>query len=169
MIEDRNFPEKWAIGLRSPIYKSGIIIDTNNYRGITVLPVSVQRRLEFVSEAFGKNDRYNGGFLKGSGTSDNIFILNGLVERQLLLGQPLIVCYVDFSQAFDRVNRNILFYKVKKSGFTGRVIDTLQSLYAKTRYRVKHSGKLAIPSVSTSGLTKAEIRARYCFADIYTT
>ena len=81
LIEDMNFPERWAIGLRSPIYKSGIKIDTNNYRGITVLSVfekifeiSVQRRLEFVSEAFGKNDRYNGGFLKGSRTSDNIFI-----------------------------------------------------------------------------------------------
>ena len=121
MIEDRDFPERWGIGLRNPMYKSGIKIDTNNYRGITVLPVleklfeiSVQRRLEFVIEAFGKNDRYNGGFLKGSRTSDNIFILNGLVERQLSLGQPLIVCYMDFSQAFDRVNRNIIFYKVKK-------------------------------------------------------
>ena len=115
MIEDRDFPERWAIGLRSPIYKSGIKIDTNNHRGIAVLPVleksfeiSVQRRLEYVSEAFGKKDWYNGGFLKGSRTSNNIFILNGLVERQLSLGQPLIVCYVDFSQALLRVKKNRL-------------------------------------------------------------
>ena len=32
---------------------------------------------------------------------------------------------------------NILFYKIKKSGCTGRVIDTLQNLYSKTTYRVK--------------------------------
>ena len=161
VIENREFPERWAIGLRSPIYKSGMKINTKNYRGITVLPVfeklfeiSVQRRLEFVSEAFNKNDRYNGGFLKGSRTSDNIFILNGLIERQLSLGQPLIVCHVDFSQAFDNVNRNILFYKVKHSGFTGRVIDTLQNLYAKTRYHVKHNGKISDPISEHTGVNQ---------------
>ena len=86
----------------------------------TVLPVfekifeiTEQKRLEFASEAFNRNDRYNGGLLKGSRTSDNVFILNGLVQRQLPLGQPLIVCYIDFSHAFDRMNRNILFYKLR--------------------------------------------------------
>ena len=103
VIENIDFPENWAIGLRNPIYKSGIKINTSNYRGITVLPVvekifeiTVQKRLKFVSEACNRNDRYNGGFLKGSRTSDNVFIPNGLVQRQLTLGQPLIVCYIDF-------------------------------------------------------------------------
>ena len=73
--------------------------------------------MEFVSEAFRKTDRYNGGFLKGSRTTDNLFVLNGLIERQLSMGQFLIVCHIDFTQAFDRVNRNILFYKIKKSSF----------------------------------------------------
>ena len=173
VIENRDFPENWAIGLRNPIYKSGIKINTSNYRGITVLPVfekifeiTVQKRLEFVSEAFNRNDRYNGGFLKGSRTSDNVFILNGLVQRQLTLGQPLIVCYIDFSQAFDRVNRNILFYKLKKSGLTGRVIDTLQNLYTKTRYHVKYKGKISDPiheyvGVNQGGNTSPTLFRRY--------
>ena len=87
-------------------------LDTNNYRGITVLPVhekvfelAVQRRLEFVND---KADRHNGGFACGNRTSDNIFILHGLIQRQLSLGQPLIVIFVDFTKAFDLVNRNIL-------------------------------------------------------------
>ena len=76
------------------------------------------------------------------------------------------MCYVDFSQAFDRVNRNILFYKVKKSGFTGRVIDTLQSLYAKTRYHVKHNGKISDPisehvGVNQGGNTSPLLFRRY--------
>ena len=84
----------------------------------------------------------------------NIFILNGLIERQLSLDQPLIVCHVDFSQAFDNVKRNILFYKVKHSGFTGRVIDTLQNLYAKTRYDVKHDGKISDPINEHTGVNQ---------------
>ena len=84
----------------------------------------------------------------------NIFILNGLIERQLSLDQPLIVCHVDFSQAFDNVKRNILFYKVKHSGFTGRVIDTLQNLYAKTRYDVKHNRKISDPINEHTGVNQ---------------
>ena len=50
---------------------------------------------------------------------------------------------VDFTHAFDRMNRNILFYKIKKSCFTGRVIDTLQNLYTQTKYRVKYNGEIS--------------------------
>ena len=102
----------------------------------------MQKRLELVNDAFWKTDRYNGGFLKGSRTTDNLFILNGLTERELHMGQGLIVCHVDLTQAFDRANRNILFYRIKKSGCTGMVIDTLQTLYSKTRYRVQCNGEI---------------------------
>ena len=62
--------------------------------------------------AFAKVDETNGGFLKGRRTSDNIFILNGIIQKQLLLGRRLYVCFVDFSSAFDKINRHILFYKL---------------------------------------------------------
>ena len=38
------------------------------------------------------------------------------------------------------VNRDIMFFKIMKGGWTGKVIDTLRSLYNKTKYRVKYSG-----------------------------
>ena len=149
-IEMRDFPSDWTVGLRSAVHKAGIKSSPLNYRGITVLPmfeklfeILVQKRIEFIDEAFDNHDRYNGGFKKGSRTSDNIFIILGLVQRQLSLGLILILILVDFSKAFDRINRAILFYKIKKSGLRGRVIDTLINLYSKTCYRVKHQGKLS--------------------------
>ena len=152
IITTREFPEIWTTGLRSAIHKAGLKLNTKNYRGITVLPVfekifkiAVQRRLEFLRDAFDKTDRYNGGFLKGSRTSDNIYVLSSIIEQQLTLGQNLIVCHVDFSRAFNSVNRNNLFYKIKHSGLRGRVIDTLQNLYSKTSYRLKYNGKLTNP------------------------
>ena len=63
IIETREFPETWTEGLRSPIFKAGVKMETCNYRGITVLPIfekifeiTVQKRLEFVNEAFRKTD-----------------------------------------------------------------------------------------------------------------
>ena len=55
----------------------------------------------------------------------------------MIIGESQFVCFVDFSKAFDLVNRHILFYKIMKAGWTGRVIDPLRSLYSKTHYIVK--------------------------------
>ena len=109
IINNGDFIHIWAEGLRSPVFKTGEITNRNNYRGITVLSVftkifetAVNNRLNFVATAYDCGDRFNGGFTKRSMTNDNIFILQGLIERQTILGK------VDFSKAFDLVNRYIL-------------------------------------------------------------
>ena len=141
IINSRDFPNIWAEGIRTPVSKNDRITDENNYRGITVLSVftkifemAVNNVLNFVSTAYDTADRFNGGFTQGSRTSDNIFILQGLIKRQNIWGKPILMCMVDFSKAFDLVHRNILFFKLIKSGIYGKVIDTLRSLYKKTYY-----------------------------------
>ena len=86
IIESLNFPEIWAEGLRSPIFKAGQRSVVKQYRGITMLgifakifEILVHNRLVFLNEAFCKIDEFNGGFLRGSRTADNMFILNGLI------------------------------------------------------------------------------------------
>ena len=170
IIETRDFPIKWASGLRSAIFKNGKRSQVDNFRSITILPIIekifeivVYRRFAFVNEAFNETDRYNGGFLCGSRTADNIFVLNGLIERQLTLGKSLLVCFVDFSKAFDVINRNILFYKLLKNGWTGRVIDILRSLYAKRHFRVKRNGKLSPAIPNWSGVNQGGISSGLLF------
>ena len=115
------------------------------------MEVAVHKRLTFANELMREADRFNGGFIGGSRTSDNIFILRGLVQRQMIIGESLFVCFVDFSKAFDMVNRHILFYKIMKSG---RVIDTLRNLYSKTHYGVKRGGKLSPAIDSLTGVNQ---------------
>ena len=109
----------------------------------------------FVSEAFQDTDEFNGGFRKGSRTTDNTFILLGLIQRQLFLGKSLYLCMVDFSKAFDLVNRHTLFYKLMKQGYHGgRVIDTVRSLYRKTYFKVKCDGMLSTPILDQLGVNQ---------------
>ena len=147
IIEMETFPDSWAEGIGTSIHKAGARSDPNNFRGITVLPifkkiseVIVQRRLEFIDDCFLHKDKYNGDFPNDSQTIDNLYVLQSLIERQLSLGQNLIICFIDFSGAFDLMSRHVLFYKLIKSGLHGRVINTLRSLYNKTCFRVKHGG-----------------------------
>ena len=74
---------------------------------------------------------------------DNIFIPLGLAHRQLFLEKPLFLWMVDFSKAFNFVNRHILFYKLMKAGCHSKIIDTLKSLYRKAYFKVKCNGLLS--------------------------
>ena len=170
IIEKREFPESWSEGLRSAIHKSGKTNKVENYRGITILPIlekifeiAVYKRLSFVNEAFNKIDENNGGFLPGRRTADNLFILQGIIQKQLIMGKSVILCFVDFSKAFDLVNRNILFYKIMKSGWYGKVIDTLRSLYRKTSYRVKKDGWMSFLITNILGVNQGGIASGLLF------
>ena len=170
IIESREFPETWAGGLRSAVFKSGKQNIVDNFRGITILPIMekifesvVYRRLTFINETFQVYDKFNNGFISGSRTSDNLFILNGLIEKQLLMGKKLYACFIEFSKAFDLINRTILFYKLIKNGWKGKVIDTFRSLYHKTHFRVKRNGKLSPPLLSNIGVNQGGITSGLMF------
>ena len=125
--------------------------------------IAVYRRLSFVNGAFCKVDEHNGGFLNGRRTSDNLFIITGLAQRQLLLGNKLYLCFIDFSKAFDLINRSILFYKIMKLGWHGKVIDTLRSLYQKTNFRIKHQGLLSFSMRDIMGVNQGGVASGLLF------
>ena len=75
----------------------------------------------------------------------NIFI-TVLVHLKSSFMAILYRCYVDFSKAFDMINRHILFYKIMNSGWYVNVMDTMRNLYEKTFFRIKCRGKVC-PSV----------------------
>ena len=99
-------------------------------------------------------------------TADNVFILNSLIQRQIIKGENLIVCFVDFSRAFDLINRHILFYKLIKAGLHGRIVDTMRSLYAKTQFRLKRNGSLNPLLATSTGVNQGE-NASSCLLSRY--
>ena len=61
MIENKEFPEIWAKGLRCALFKSGPRLCVDSYRDITIVgifaklfEIAVNNRLCFVNEAFKK-------------------------------------------------------------------------------------------------------------------
>ena len=110
-----SFPECLSVGVITAVFKSGEKSDMSNYRGITVGPVFaklfamiIERRLASWAEEHGVKARGQSGFRKNYRTTDNIFVLRSLIEKQKQARQKggsgkLYCCFVDFKKAFDTV------------------------------------------------------------------
>ena len=128
----RGISECDSLGCRYRRHPFGIII---NYRRITVLPSVAKvldamrnNRLVFLTDILVNDDVHNGGCKKGCSATDNLLVLSSIIQRQKALRKPLFTAFIDFRKAFDSVNRTILFYKLMKSGYHGRIITILKSL-----------------------------------------
>ena len=139
VLSKEEYPTSWCEGLRIAIPKSGTDI-----RPITIEKVFpnffemiIDNRLNFINDMFNKGDKYNGGFVKDSMTQDNMLILTSCIQKQLFLGKNLYIAMVDFKKAFNFVNHSVLFYKILKSGWSGRCIRLLINMYSKIKAKVK--------------------------------
>ena len=69
------------------------------------------------------------GFRKGCGTREAISVMRLLCVRRLEFKEELIVCFVDFEKAFDRVKWTKLFEVLKKIGVDWRDRRLIMNLY----------------------------------------
>ena len=73
---------------------------------------------------------------------DNIFILNGIIDKCKEIGRPLFACFVDFKSAFDLINRSALLYKLMNQGSNGKFLAVMKSMFRNATSRVKWGGHL---------------------------
>ena len=72
--------------------------------------------------------------------------------NQLEKGKQIDSIYTDFSKAFDRVNHEILFYKLKTLGISGNLLNWLISYLSNRTQQVKFQGKISKFINVTSGV-----------------
>ena len=70
------------------------------------------------------------GFRPGMRTSNNIFVLKTLIDKQFKKGGKLYCCFVDFSKAFDTIWRKGLLAKIKSYGIDGKILNVIESQYS---------------------------------------
>ena len=85
----------------------------------------INKRIAFQSEANNSIDHNQFGFCKGCRTSDNVFIIDTLISYQKSKKKPLFITFVDFSKAFDFVNRSFLYFKLIKNGYGGKLLKII--------------------------------------------
>ena len=165
------FPTNWSEGFVVPIHKKGNINRVENYRGVTLLSVIgklftriLNNRLTQWVEDYYIYIEAQAGFRSGMGTTDNIFVLQGLITHMLNEGKRLYCGFVDFSKAFDYVNRDIIWYKLIHLGISGKMLNLIKSIYADIKSRVKYKNDLSASYDCYLGVRQGECLSPFLFA-----
>ena len=138
------FPEFWTNGLITPIFKKGDNHNLNNYRGITVLSCLGKLFTKLLNDRLTKWVEYENkltesqfGFRKGRGTIDSIFVLQGLIDILFSQGKKCYVCFIDYSKAYDLIDRTAMYTKLIKTGISSKYVNLIKSFYSQVKLAIK--------------------------------
>jgi len=124
-------PCEWSKGSLCPIYKKGDRKQCNNCRGISVLNITYKifaillyNRLSKITEP--EIRTYQMGFRPNRSTTDNIFIVRQTYEKCHEYNIDRHNIFIDFSQAFDTVNRDVIYSGLIKNNVPDKLIKLIQ-------------------------------------------
>ena len=122
-----HMPHEWVIGIIKPIYKNKYMTLMTHIttEGLPFLAVSEKLFTSLLNDRLTTYINLNemmseaqAGFRKGYSTTDQIFTLKCIVELFVCQGRRLFCTFVDYSKAFDFINRGTLWKKLSSYGIT---------------------------------------------------
>uniref|UniRef100_A0A1B0GQC6 Uncharacterized protein n=1 Tax=Phlebotomus papatasi TaxID=29031 RepID=A0A1B0GQC6_PHLPP len=145
-------PTDWKTCITIPIFKKGSKTEPKNYRGITLLSM-VQKLLtklmgRIIVQQIPMPEEQN-GFRHNRSTTDAIFIVRQLVEKSIEFDKPLFMCFVDLTQAFDRVRLEDVLTILQEHNLNVDIINVVKDLNINNQTRIRINGQLSreIPMV----------------------
>ena len=96
------------------------------------------------------------GFRENYSTTDHVFTLSCLLDILLSQKKRLYCAFIDYSKAFDRVNRSFLWQKLLNIGVSGRILTLVQDLYFKAKSRVLVGNVVSSSFPCNAGLRQGE-------------
>ena len=67
-------------------------------------------------------------FRSGRYTIDHVGSLTSIIETRIKKKSDTFVAFIDFSKAYDRIHRELLWYKLSRLGISDQFIEVLKSL-----------------------------------------
>lgn len=141
-IELGLMPSVWKKSYITPLFKSGSKLEVSNYRGIAKLNAIPKLFEKIITDCLCHQissilSPCQHGFRKLRSTATNILELTTIVNEGFVNNKQTDVIYTDFSKAFDKVNHDILLYKLSYMGFSNKAIRWLNSYLSNRTQQVK--------------------------------
>jgi hypothetical protein len=144
-FRDEVVPDDWLNAIIYPIWKKkGMRTDCNNHRGIALLSHAGKIYERIIEQRIRRNveDKlgdWQYGYRPGMGTTDLIFTLKMILEKNWEWANDKFIAFIDMEKAFDRINRNNLWKVMREDhyGIDPKLIRVVKSIHRFTRNKVK--------------------------------
>ena len=139
-----------------------------DYRGITLMSIAgkVYNRMILNRIYDPINERlrpYQAGFRRGHSCLEQIHILKRVMEAYQQRQLPLIAIFIDFSKAFDSVDREMIWKILRHYGVPVKIVSAISALYRGCSNRVRISGQLSEPFTVNTGVLQGDTLAPFLF------
>lgn len=131
-------PTAWKKSIVKPIPK-GSTIDPRlptQYRGIALLSTVykiytcvLNNRIVSYMEDNNLYAEEQNGFRQGRSCNEHIFSLTSIIRNRKIQGKQTYTAFLDAEKAFDRVDRNLLLYKLLTLGLKGHIYENIKCIY----------------------------------------
>ncbi len=169
--EAERVPEDLKNATIIPLFKGkGNRQKVNNYRGISLLSAAgkilarilLNRLNAEILNALVPEEQC--GFRKQRSTIDLIFAMRQLQEKCRERNQPLYALFVDFTKAFDSVNRQALWKILQKLGCPGKFINIIKALHEGMRAKVRSCSTTSADFTVDTGVKQGCVLAPTLFS-----
>ena len=146
IIKAEYIPKNFRMGVQVPLYKgkNASTLDTNNYRGITLLntlnklfEVILWGRMQVWWEGERVISGLQGACRKKVSCVHTAMVHQETISAQLEAGKTVFVAYYDVSKAFDGIWTDGLFYRLHALGIRGRTWRLLYKSYIDFKCKVR--------------------------------
>lgn len=159
--EKERIPDDWRQAIIHPLHKKGDRTDTNNYRGISLLPVTykilskaLMNNIE--AQAEHKIGEYQAGFRKSRSCPEQIFNLKTILRIRAMRNLNTVVTFVDFKKAYDSIDRQTVFLTLEEVGIDKTTRKLVEQTLTDTTSKVKFLGEVSEPFRINTGVRQGD-------------
>ena len=161
-------PESMLSVLLVPVVKNktGKLTSIDNYRPIALASI-LSKVLEGIlmdrlaDYTISSDNQF--GFKNKHGTDLCIYALKEIVQQYRARNSSIFLCFLDASQAFDRINHGKLFIKLHERGVPSYLIRILQFWYSHQTMRARWGNSVSAPFFVTNGVRQGGILSPLLF------
>ncbi|KAG0444711.1 hypothetical protein HPB47_013473 [Ixodes persulcatus] len=160
ILADAQVPETWKETRMKLLYKGkGEKADLGNYRPISITSVLyrmctqiIRMRLQKWAEETEVLGELQNGFRTERCIEDNLFVVTQCIEVAAQEGRPLYAAFLDISKAYDTVDQNILWSRLRGLGINEADVNLLQALFDGVSVRIEWEDHMTKRIPVTRGL-----------------
>ena len=143
-------------------YKNGDKSNPGNYRGITLTSTLSKLFTYILNERLLKwldfhqlSSQSQFAYKPGYNTTDAVYVLHSILD-QSMTKSDVHCAFIDFTKAFDNVNRSKLYTRLMALGIDNKMLKIIMNMYSKLKSKVKTSDGYTKTFPMNKGLLQGE-------------